>query len=168
MPIDIIHPHISHNDNCFIINPAIYRTNLLQFLQSCITGGGNSNSNSNTKSPFRPQQQKPLSPSSSDIVLMTTGPQTPNITLTPSPAIFASPVMEKTQDKRFLRLPRVEVGRRRIEKERLCERDLRCRCVRCGKRRSVKIAAIKRRRQKRNLSLVRDDGDEGERSEIEG
>lgn len=167
MPIDIIHPHISHNDNCFIINPAIYRTNLLQFLQSCIAGGGNSNSNSSTKSAFRPQQPKPLLPCSSDIVLMTTGPQTPNITLTPSPATFASPVMmEEIQDKRFLRLPRGEVGRRRIEKERLCERDLRCRCVRCGKRRSVKIAAIKRRRQKRRFGG--EDGDEGERSEIEG
>lgn len=76
--------------------------------------------------------------------------------------------MEEIQDKRFLRLPRLEVGRRRIEKERLCESNLRCRCVRCGKRRSVKIAAIKRMRQKRDLSFVRDDGDEGERSEIEG
>lgn len=75
-------------------------------------------------------------------------------------------MMEEIQDKRFLRLPRGEVGRRRIEKERLCERDLRCRCVRCGKRRSVKIAAIKRRRQKRRFGG--EDGDEGERSEIEG
>ena len=63
-------------------------------------------------------------------------------------------------------MPRREVGSRRIEKERVCEKGLRCRCTRCSKKRSVKIAAIKRRRQKR--SLGREDGDEGERSEIEG
>lgn len=74
------------------------------------------------------------------------------------------PVVEDRQDKRFLRLPRGEVGIRRMEKERLCERNFRCRCVRCGKRRSMKIAAIKRRRQKR--SFGREDSDEGERSEV--
>lgn len=94
---------------------------------------------------------------------MTTGPQTPNITLTPSPAVFMGPVMEESQDKRFLRLPRGEVGVRRMEKERVCERSFRCRCVRCGKRRSAKIAAIKRRRQKRS----REESDEGEKSEVE-
>lgn len=60
------------------------------------------------------------------------------------------------------------MGSRRIEKERVCERGLRCRCTRCGKKRSVKIAAIKRRRQKRSLAMAREDGDEGERNEIEG
>lgn len=87
----------------------------------------------------------------------------PNITLTPSPAVFVGTREEEWQDKRFLRLPRGEVGRRRVM-ERGCEGGMRCRCAKCGKKRSVKIAAIKRRRQKRR----KEEGDEGERSEVEG
>lgn len=71
--------------------------------------------------------------------------------------------MEEVQDKRFLRLPRGEVGSRRMEREMVCERGFRCRCLRCGKRRSERIAAIKRRRQKRR----REESDEREKSEVE-
>jgi hypothetical protein len=161
MPIDIIHPHISHHDNYFINNPVIYRTNLLQFLQSCIGGSG-----SGTSTPsFRPSSPSlpsaPL-PSSSEITLVTTGPQAPNITLTPSSTTFGGPVGEEKQDRRFLRVPGEGVRRVR-EKERVCERNLGCRCVRCGKRRVGRIAAIKRRRARRERDL-----EEGERSEVEG
>jgi hypothetical protein len=57
-------------------------------------------------------------------------------------------VGEEKQDRRFLRIPG-EVARRVREKERVCERNLGCRCTRCGKRRE------------RDL-------EEGERSEVEG
>jgi hypothetical protein len=74
-------------------------------------------------------------------------------------------VLETKQDKRFLRVPRVELRRKLVvvARERACERNLGCGCVRCGKRRNGRIAAIKRRRARRER-----DGDEGERSEIEG
>jgi hypothetical protein len=161
MPIDLIHPHISHHDNYFIINnPGILRTNLLQFLQSCLSGGS-----SVSKPAFQSSQPLPLktlTPSSSDLVLVTTGPQAPNITLTPSSTI-GRVVLETKQDKRFLRVPRVELRRQVATREKTCERNLGCRCVRCGKRRNGRIAAIKRRRVRRER-----DGDEGERSEIEG
>jgi hypothetical protein len=167
MPIDIIHPHISHHDNYFIINnPAIYRTNLLQFLHSCISGSGVS------KSTFRPSQPalplKTLSPPSSDIILMTTGPQAPNITLTPSKTIHGVLGEENRQDRRFLRVPRVELRKvareKDKEREKGCERNFGCRCTRCGKRRIGRIAAIKRRRRVRRERDV----EEGERSEVEG
>jgi hypothetical protein len=166
MPIDLIHPHISHHDNYFIINnPAIYRTNLLQFLHSCISGSG---SGSVSKSTFQSQPAlllKTLSPpSSSDIILITTGPQAPNITLTPSKTIHGLLEEENKQDRRFLRVPRVELRKVTREKERLCERNFGCRCVRCGKRRVGRIAAIKRRRKVRRERDI----EEGERSEIEG
>jgi hypothetical protein len=161
MPIDIIHPHISHHDNYFIINnPAIYRTNLLQFLHSCISGSGVS------KPTFQSQPALPLktlSPPSSDIVLITTGPQAPNITLTPSRTIHGL-LEENRQDRRFLRVPRVELRKVTRDKEKICERNLGCRCVRCGKRRVGRIAAIKRRRRVRSERDV----EEGERSEVEG
>lgn len=169
MPIDIIHPHISHHDNYFIINnPAIYRTNLLQFLSSCISG---------SRSPepaFRPfARPKACTPSSSDITLLTTGPSAPNITLTPSASSFPSLGEEDTQDKRFLRVPGGEIAKRlsrEREKERQrqreggCEGSFRCRCRGCGKKRGARIAAIKRRRVRR----VKDEEREGERSEVEG
>jgi hypothetical protein len=163
MPIDIIHPHISHHDNYFIINnPTIYRTNLLQFLHSCISGSGVS------KPTFQSQPALPLktltSPSS-DIVLITTGPQAPNITLTPSKTVQGL-VEENRQDRRFLRVPRVELRKvaREKDKEKTCERNFGCRCVRCGNRRVGRIAAIKRRRRVRREKDV----EEGERSEVEG
>jgi hypothetical protein len=157
MPIDLIHPHISHHDNYFIINnPAILRTNLLQFLHSCISG-------SSSKPVFPPSQPLPLKTlTPSDLVLVTTGSQAPDITLTPSSTILRCLEEECKQDKKFLRVPRVEL-RRVATRERACERNLGCRCVRCGKRRNGRIAAIKRRRARRER-----DGDEGERSEIEG
>jgi hypothetical protein len=163
MPIDLIHPHISHHDNYFIINnPGILRTNLLQFLQTCISGGSSS---SVFKPVFPPSQPtlplQPLTPCS-DLVLVTTGSQAPDITLTPSSTILRCLEEECKQDKRFLRVPRVEL-RRQVAREKGCERNYGCRCVRCGKRRTGRIAAIKRRRARRER-----DGDEGERSEIEG
>lgn len=69
---------------------------------------------------------------------------------------------EEKQDRRFLRVPGEGVKRVR-EKERVCERNLGCRCVRCGKRRVGRIAAIKRRRARRERDI-----EEGERSEVEG
>jgi hypothetical protein len=93
---------------------------------------------------------------------VTTGSQAPDITLTPSSTILRCLEEECKQDKKFLRVPRVEL-RRVATRERACERNLGCRCVRCGKRRNGRIAAIKRRRARRER-----DGDEGERSEIEG
>lgn len=166
MPIDIIHPHISHHDNYFIINnPAIYRTNLLQFLQSCISGSGS------PKPAFQPQPTLLRTSSSSEITLLTTGPQAPNITLTPSAALFGGAIGdESAQDKRFLSVPGVDLVRRMVrerEKERRreggCEGSYRCRCRGCGKKRGARIAAIKRRRERRER-----DAEEGERSEVEG
>jgi hypothetical protein len=113
---------------------------------------------------------KTLTPPSSDIILMTTGPQVPNITLTPSKTTHGVLVEENRQDRRFLRVPRVElrkVAREREkekEREKVCERNFGCRCVRCGKRRVGRIAAIKRRRRVRRERDV----EEGERSEVEG
>lgn len=166
MPIDIIHPHISHHDNYFIINnPGIYRTNLLQFLQSCISGSGS------PKPAFQPRPSRSLTAPSSDITLLTTGPQAPNITLTPSAALFGGAVGdESAQDTKFLSVPGVDLVRRMVrerEKERRreggCEGSYRCRCRGCGKKRGARIAAIKRRRERRE----REEG-EGERSEVEG
>jgi hypothetical protein len=164
MPIDLIHPHISHHDNYFIINnPGILRTNLLQFLQTCISGGSSS---SVFKPVFSPSQPTlPLQPLTlcSDLILVTTGSQAPDITLTPSSTILRC-LEECKQDKKFLRVPRVELRRVATrEREKGCERNYGCRCVRCGKKRTGRIAAIKRRRVRRER-----DGDEGERSEIEG
>jgi hypothetical protein len=161
MPIDLIHPHISHHDNYFIINnPAILRTNLLQFLQSCISG-------SSSKPVFPPSQPLPLKTlTPSDLVLVTTGSQAPDITLTPSSTILRCLEEESKQDKKFLRVPRVELRRqvaREREREKSCERNYGCRCVWCGMRRVGRFADIKRRRARRER-----DGDEGERSEIEG
>jgi len=174
MPIDIIHPHISHHDNYFIINnPGIYRTNLLQFLQSCISGSGS------PKPAFQPQRpllpSRSLTSSSSDITLVTTGPTAPNITLTPSTTLFGGAVEEDIQDKRFLSVPGVDLVRRMIrerhrERERACEGNYRCRCRGCGKKRVSRIAAIKRRRERRERAAEgqRERDAEGERSEVEG
>lgn len=168
MPIDIIHPHISHHDNYFIINnPAIYRTNLLQFLQSCI---GSPKPAFQTQPPRQPLTR---SSSSSEITLLTTGPSAPNITLTPSAALFGGGAIadeSAAQDTRFLSVPGVDLVRRMVRERRKerqreigCEGNYRCRCRGCGKKRIARIAAIKRRRERRE----REEG-EGERSEVEG
>lgn len=163
MPLDIIHPHISHHDNCFIINPTIYRTNLLQFLHSCLRTSKPSTAIFTPPCPALPLSTlTPTSPDP-DIILNSALPLAPAITLTAVEYLDAGEVVGK-QDRKFLRLPRVG-GRRN------CDRSFGCRCVRCGRRRNLKLAELKRRRKKifvRGGGRVGREDDEGERSEIEG